>query len=304
MRKIFLILGAVLGILVAAGIFLFLQLNRPTVTEVPVAIIDIPAGTVLKPELFRVARMANLDQQTAAKWVTLADWSLAGNKVATSDIRAGFPIAKTQIDPESSILMETRLSAALTGTNEYYLVVPTGPDEVGNYIQPGDRIDLIINVGGGGGGALTLPPLKEGEQEGEADLSAGTDITQTIPPPVTKLVVQNMTILRIDRDKAQSSSSASSNTQQSQQTTPALGNVKRLYFKVDRDQLEVLSFVLNNGNPRIAVRAANGSQDALPTDGVTWDDFARWFYAQRDNRADGAKPFTPISPYEPPNADQ
>jgi hypothetical protein len=69
-----------------------------------------------------------------------------------------------------------------------------------------------------------------------------------------------------------------------------------MYIKVDRDQLEVLSFVMNNGKHDYAVRAANGSQESLPTDGVTWADFARWFYAQRGNDVNGAQPFDAISP--------
>jgi Flp pilus assembly protein CpaB len=294
MRKLFLILGVVLAIVVAGGVFFFLQSSRPTVVEVPLAINDIPAGTTLRADLFRIAKMSNVEKQTLAKWVLKGDWNSADGKVATSDVRAGFPLAKAQIDPNSSDAQETRLSYALTDTNDYYIVLPVKPDDMGNYIQPNDRIDLIVNFGAGDQkGAFTLPITDTAAApavDGAAVASTGA-MTKTINPPVTKLLVQNLRILRIDR--------AASKNSDSSQAAPPTGDVQRLYIKVTRDQLEVLSFVLNNGKHSYAVRAAISGDDAPPTDGVTWDDFVRWFFAQRGNDVNGPQPFNIISPSEP-----
>jgi Flp pilus assembly protein CpaB len=297
MRKTFLILGAILGVIVAVGIFLYFQISRPTVVEVPVALNDIPAGTVLKAGFFRVAGLSNVDSQTIAKWITVADWSKVDGKVTTSDIRAGFPIAKAQIDPNSSSAQESRLSVVLTGTNDYYIVIPTKPEEVGNYVQPGDRVDLIISIGG----VDRVDKLSLGPQETGDVVDHAEAVTQTIPLPVSKLVVQNLSVLRVDRAPVQRSTTSSTQGQAAQQDTasPTTSDVKRLYIKVDRDQLEVLSFVLNNGKRNIVVRAANGSKESLPSDGVTWDDFVRWFFAQRGNQYNGAQPFEAISPSTP-----
>jgi Flp pilus assembly protein CpaB len=301
MRKTFLILGAVLGVIVAVGIFLYFQISRPTVVEVPVALNDIPAGTVLKAGFFRVTRLSNVDSQTVAKWITVAEWNKVDGKVTTSDIRSGFPIAKAQIDPNSSSAQESRLSVVLTGTNDYYIVIATKPDEVGNYVQPGDRVDLIINIGG----ADRVDKLSLGPQETGDVVDHAEAVTQTIPLPISKLVMQNMSVLRVDRAPVQrsttSSTASSTQAQAAQQDTasPTTSDVKRLYVKVDRAQLEVLSFVLNNGKRNIVVRAANGSKESLPSDGVTWDDFVRWFFAQRGNQYNGAQPFDAISPSTP-----
>ena len=293
MRKLFLILGVVLALFVAAGVFLFLQSSRPAVVEVPLATNDIPAGTVLHADKFHIVRMSNVDRDTLAKWVLVGDWKLADGKTATSDVRAGFPLAKAQIDPNSNGAMETRLSMALQNPDDYYIVLPVNSNETGNYIQPNDRIDLVVNFGSGGGGSLTLPisDTTSSDMEGEV-ISPTETMTQTIEPPITKLIMQNMLILRIDRDAAKGSS-------QTGQPAPPTGDVKRLYVKVNRDQLEVLSFVINNGKHNIAVRSSMSGDDALPTDGVTWDDFARWFFAQRGNDKDGVQPFNTISPSEP-----
>jgi hypothetical protein len=133
------------------------------------------------------------------------------------------------------------------------------------------------------------------------DLAAGQSavMTQTLPMPVSKLVMQNMTVLRVDRDRPRATTAANNNADQSQNQPPqdtssTLGDIRRLYIKVDRDQLEIMSFVMNNSGTTIAVRAANGSQLVLPTGGVTWNDFVRWFYSQRGNEADGVQPFDAI----------
>jgi Flp pilus assembly protein CpaB len=297
MRKLFLILGGVLAVVVAAGVYFFLQSSRPVIVEVPVAIVDIPAGSTLSANMFRIERMSNVDKETLAKWVLKGDWPKADGKVTTSDVRAGFPLAKAQVDPNSTDAQETRLSYALTGTEDYYIVLPVKPDEVGNYIQPNDRIDVIVNFGAGDQkGALTLPvsdttPSEMQVAEGDGVAPTGA-MTKTIEPPITKLLIQNLQILRIDRDAAKSSGDSS-------KAAPPTGDVKRLYIKVTRDQLEVLSFVLNNGKHSYAVRAAISGNDALPTDGVTWDDFVRWFFAQRGNDVNGPQPFNIISPSEP-----
>ena len=150
MRRLFVLLGAILGIVVAIGIFLFMQSTRPILTDVPIARNDIPAGTVLRTDLFRVAQMANLDGDTLGKWITVDEWGKANGKTTTSDVRAGFPVAEAQIDPNSTNAQESRLSLALGGKDEYYVVIPTNPNEIGNYVQPNDRIDLIISIGSGG----------------------------------------------------------------------------------------------------------------------------------------------------------
>ncbi len=300
MRKLFFILGVVLALIVAVGIFLYLQSTRPTLVDVPVAINDIPSGTPMKADLFRVVKMANVDHQTLSKWVLVGDWNKADGKTATTDVHAGFPLAKAQIDPNSNGAIETRLSAALTNPDDYYVVIPVSPQDVGNYIQPNDRIDLVVSFGAGdpkNALQLGVTPTDTVSANGGLVKEETLPVTQTIDPPISKLVIQNMQVLRVDRNPVKVSSSNTSGTQ-TQDTTP-LGDVKLLYVKVNRDQLEVLSFILNNGRHNIAVRATNGSQQAPPTDGVTWNDFVRWFYAQRGNDANSVQPYNAISPSEP-----
>ena len=293
MRKIILIIGVALGLLVAAGTFFYIQSTRPRYVDVPIAADDIPAGTVLRPELFREVRIANVDPNTSSKWVLSSEFGdLAEGRTATGDIKSGFPVGKGQIDPNSSDGFESRLSLAISGTNDYYIVIPATPDQVGNFVQPGDRIDLIVSIGAGTQredfGTTLTPTLR-------AD--AAGNITVTNQTPVSKLVMQNMKVLRVEREPARSGSSSQASQPAAKSAPTEVRDIKRLYVKVDRDQLEVLSFVLNNGTKNIAVRAAGGSQDILATEGVTWDDFTRWFYAQRGDGLIQVQPFKSVGPY-------
>ncbi len=293
MRKIFVILGAIIALLAAGGVYLFMQLSRPSVTEVPVAASEIIAGTVLNSSLFRITRVSNIEPEALAKWVTLNEWRMAEGKVSTSDIHEGFPVAKVQIDPESTAEGEKRLSIVLTGTKEYYAVIPTSPNEVGNFVQTGDRVDLFISLGSmDKRDVIEISPNTAAPAAGGT--TAGTTLTHT-ETPVSKLVMQNMVVIRVERDAAKSSGSSSNQT--AGQTTYTPGDVKRLYVKVNRDQAEVLNFVVNSGKRSIMVRAYTADNENVPTDGVTWEDFARWFFAQRGTAT--VQPFDAASPSKP-----
>ena len=183
MRRIFLILGIVLGLLVAIGTFLFIQAQRPQEVTVPIANEDIAAGTVLRRELFSGVKMANVPASTYQKWVLATEFATqAEGRTATSDIKAGFPIAKASLDPNSEGGIETRLSLAITGTNDYYVVIPATPDQVGNFVQPGDRVDLIISIGDANrqeGLTIPLTPTLSADENG--------GITVTTPFPYLKV---------------------------------------------------------------------------------------------------------------------
>ncbi|MCP4518609.1 MAG: hypothetical protein GY824_25725, partial [Delftia sp.] len=59
----------------------------------------------------------------------------------------------------------------------------------------------------------------------------------------------------------------------------SFGDIERLYVALSREQVEVLSFLLHNGDVRIAAHASVYPEK--PTEGITWDDFEDWFFQQR-----------------------
>ena len=66
---------------------------------------------------------------------------------------------------------------------------------------------------------------------------------------------------------------------QASQPSVSYGDVERLYVALDQNQVEIVSFILNNGDVRVAAHATVFPEK--PTEGVTWDDFEDWFFQQR-----------------------
>ena len=268
MRRMTLILGLALAVLVAVGVGLYINLSRPRAVMVPIAVADIPAGTVVQRALFRGVEMANIDSETLDAWVLASDFNQAVGRRLNSDVRAGFPVARAQIDPNAVGAIETRLSLAVAGDASYYLPIPVTPDQVGNFIQPGDHIDLIVHIGSLRATTLSASPTPAG---------ATRRVSDTLDMPMTKLVVQNLEIIRVERDPAPRAAQTQANSREAARP----GDVRRLYALVTRDQLEVLSFALRNGEHTFAVRGVGNTAPPAPTDAVTWNDFERWFFAQR-----------------------
>ncbi len=290
MRRLSLIAGLVLAVLVAAGLVLFVNLSRPRSVLVPIAVGDIPAGTVVQRAMFRGAEMANVDAETLDAWVLASDFNQAVGRRLNSDVRAGFPVARAQIDPNAVGAIETRLSLAVPGSAGYYLPIPVTPDQVGNFIQPGDRIDLLVHIG-----SISARELNAGPPSGGAQQPASTKkVSETLGLPVTKLIVQNLEIIRVERDAAPRASQNQAQTVAREPARP--GDVRRLYALVTRDQLEVLTFALRNGDHSFAVRGAGNTLPPAPTDAVTWNDFERWLFAQRGPQP---APFAPVTAYQP-----
>jgi Flp pilus assembly protein CpaB len=307
MRRIFLIVGALLAVIVAAGIFMLWTRSRPVVYELPIAATDIPAGTILQRQMFRPVAWSDLDPESVDRFITLEEFEAkAQGKAVLSDIRAGLPILESQVDPNSNAEAESRLSLLISGTKTSYIVIPTSPDEVGNFVQPGDRVDLLLTLGDrpttddlyiNEDGEL----LKEDKSKGSSGGGGANQFQPLLAGPIHKLVMQNMRVLRVDReiprDNSQNQNGDNAEQQRERERLKKVATVQRLYVEVTRDQYEVASFALNDGKRNIAVRASTGDTVIEPSEGVTWNDFIRWFYTQR-NKEIQADSFRKVGPYE------
>jgi Flp pilus assembly protein CpaB len=304
MRRIFLLMGLALGVLATAGLIYFNLANAPVVTRIPVASRDIPAGTTLSESDFRVVSWSDVDAQSLGRYVTLAEFGKYAGAVVLSDVRAGFPVGKSQIDPDAPSGIESRLSVAITGTRSYYVVLPASPDQIGNWVQPNDRIDMLVTIGAApSSGAFAAGPTLDPNAEPLAEPAA-----LALTPPTTKLVLQNLRVVRIDRARDVDAPSAGASRATSRfsadedpelEARTELADVKRIYVEVSQEQLEVLTFVKRNGQHDFAVRAATNAE-VLPTEGVAFDDYARWFFAQRGEKPPAdVKPFEGAGPYAP-----
>lgn len=300
MRRITLLIAAVLGILSAAGLIYVNVLSRPAVVEVVLAAESIPAGSVLRAEMFRVVQWSDVDVRDASAFVTAESFPRYVDRLLLVDLPAGSPLAVAAVDgalPEDAHL---RLSSVMTDDDAYYFVLPASPDRIGNWVQPNDRVDLLVTVG-----RLEVDELRTALPTPAyippSVIRADEVQSLTLTAPATKLVLQDLRVLRVDRapqrprEATSNSAFGGSNGVQSDDLPP--GETLRIYLAVDRDQLEILTFIRHNGEHDFAVRAP-GNRLRSPSPGVTWDDFARWFFAQRGNRpASDVQPLAPAGPY-------
>ncbi len=304
MRRIFLVMGIALGVITTAGLLYFNIVNRPIPAEILVAVNDVSSGNVVRAHDYRIARWTDVDQRSLSQYVTAREFALFEGKMLNSDVRSGFPLGKSQIDANTPDGVVSRLSIAITGTDSYYFVLPSSPDELGNWVQPDDRIDVLITIGQLEARELSAP-------QGDA---AGTLETQAAPQPslmlpATKLVLQNLRVIRVDRDNGDGQSPASAQvrggivTYGGAQAADAsdetkVRDLKRVYVEVNRDQLEVLTFLKRNGQHDFAVRSPNNTA-VRSSDGITFDDYMRWFFAQRGGDPRAAQPFAGAGSYAP-----
>ena len=191
----------------------------------------------------------------------------------------------------SLLLLALVLSSGCTKNPEAPVV--TSPSALPDFedIAP-DGSTTLSNLPGGQNNAIPINPL--------IPISNGNFVA-TLTSFGVRMTNQELQTLKkrvAIKPSGKWSRTVSQNADQAK-AQPQVNDVKRLYVKVDRDQLEVLSFVLNTGVRNIAVRSASGSKASLPTDGVTWEDFAKWFFAQRGTNSDGIKPFDAVSPSQP-----
>ncbi|MCX6019570.1 MAG: RcpC/CpaB family pilus assembly protein [Chloroflexi bacterium] len=304
MRRITLLIGALLGLIAAGGLIYLNVLSRPAAVEILLAAHDIPAGTPLKVTQFRVARWTEIAESDAARYVTAAEFSRHVGRLLLVDLPAGMPLGKAQIDAALPDDAHVRLSSVVTQTDSYYFVLPASPDQIGNWIQPNDHVDLLVSLGRLDIAALRTDLPMPGGYTPPSTLRADEPLSITVDLPATKLVLQNLRVLRVDRAplRGQTAGNAAGgigSPSNEEPADPAPADVQRIYVEVTRDQLEILSFVKHNGEHDFAVRAPLNTTRG-PSDGIAWDDFARWFFAQRGNtEASNLRPFAPAGPYTP-----
>ena len=127
-------------------------------------------------------------------------------------------------DPRSACFYSRRVVEELVSYlyDVLSLPIPVTPDQVGNFIQPGDHIDLIVHIGSLRATTLSASPTPAG---------ATRRVSDTLDMPMTKLVVQNLEIIRVERDPAPRAAQTQANSREAARP----GDVRRLYALVTRD---------------------------------------------------------------------
>lgn len=281
------VLGLLGALVVAVAVVIVVRVGRGTPVELPVAIDDIPPGTSLEPHLFRLEEVRGLD---TSAYLTKDEFGAYAGYPLLETVHAGFPVGKAQVKTDDPNLLQNRLTLLLEDPQHLIYPLPVTADQVGNYLVAGDHVDIIFTLG-----RVSFTQIEHGEEVEMPSLPgttpttptvetapmprAGEMMTTTLTMPLAKVVLPDVPILRVERERVRSASATygTGGEPTSRQTT-VQGDVERLYLELDREQAEVLSFALHNGALNLPARAvpAGGASE-----GFAWDDFVELFFADR-----------------------
>ncbi len=262
-------LGAV-ALLLFAG-----QLLNPPPMRIPVAAADIPAGTALDRTQFRLEEWSGLEVQTQNALYGTADFPLGA--ITLVDVPAGSPLYKAYVDTEQSADFVVRLTNLVKDQGLVVMAIPVKPDTGGNIPVNGDQVDLVFSIGAIQAEFVQSHPTPTPSAPSliPAESLNAEAVTQTLPLPLSALILENIPVLRVEREKFTTQGGG----YDSSAPTVIEGDAQRLYVAVTREQAEALAFLLHNGDILLAVHAA-GLQPQYPG-GVTWQDFESRFFDRR-----------------------
>lgn len=280
-NKPFLIAGIVLALVAVVGLFILGSLLNPAPVGVPVAKSNIPAGTVLQQQQFRLEQWHGVRPETLARLYTSSNFPVGQR--ALTDIPQGSPLYKAHVADVQNASYAVRLSSYVSDTNRVLMALPVTPDLGGNIPVNGDVVDLVF--------ALGTVQARELQSHPEATPGLPTvgqplteiptaEITQTLPLPVSVLLLENIPVINVEREQIVTTSGSALPGSEYSGPTIVEGDALRLYVAVTRAQAEVLAFVLHSGKTFLAVYPADGRRPEYPG-GITWQDFEVQFFERR-----------------------
>ena len=283
----FLIVGIVLAIIAIVGIFFVGSLLNPEPVPVPVAITDIPAGTTLQQNQFRLEEWNGVQPQTLVSLFTSSDFPVGFQTLV--DVPAGSPLYKAYVSSEATVNYAVRMSQYVSGTQKVVMAIPVKPDTGGNIPVNGDQVDLVFSLGAVQAREMqshpqatpTASPYGRPATTGTLRLQETEETTQTLPLPFSVLVLENVPVLQVDCEKITQPGGGSGLPGDADNAPVVVdGDAQRLYVTVNREQAETLAFLLHNGDVLLAVHPADGRATDYPG-GITWEDFEIQFFARR-----------------------
>lgn len=287
-----LILGLVGAVVVMVVVVAVIRVGRGTPVELPVAIQDIPPGTPLDPQRFRLTQVRDPDRAFLEAVITAEEFPQYLGLPLVETVHAGSPVFKAQVQTEAPNGWQSRVTLLLSDPSHLVFPIPVTPDQAGNFIVAGDYVDVVFTLGrvaqqemerayqvpGAQGiapqGVITptVQPIPEAYRPGEV-------VTETLHLPLAKVILPDVRVLRVEREVVRTASMTYGTAgEETSRQREIEGDVVRLYLEVDREQAEVLSFALHNG---ILNLPAHAQPIGTTTEGFTWDDFVERFFQDR-----------------------
>ncbi len=276
-----LLIGIGLAVVAVVAIFLIGTLINPAPIQVPVAVSNLPAGTVMEPAQFRLEAWQGVRPETLAALYTAQTFPVGAQTLV--DVPAGSPLYRAHVAAPENADYAVRLSEYVSGTHKVIVTLPVKPHLGGNVIVNGDQVDLIFSLGTVQARQLEstpepTPALAPFGQPAPRATPPVEELTQTLDLPVSVFVLQNIPVLRVEREQIVTSGGGLPG--QDVQPTVIEGDALRLYLVVTRPQAEALAFLQAHGEVLLGLHPADGRPETYPG-GLTWTDFEEWFFERR-----------------------
>lgn len=264
----------------------------PPEITVFVALEDIDPGDVLTPDKVTTVliRMENPDA-----YIINDEIETYGFNTVIQRIGVGELIPKAAISMEGNPASENRVSLGLADPGFAAMVIPVNPDVSPERIVVGDRVRITGSFGAatfltGQLEAVPTPLPFDNTQLYFGNLPGANDAGNLVGPlptptpqdvtnlPVAKTLVFDARVLQVVYEKEFNPSASSETTS----GTYINGDIRSLVVSVPIDMVEPLTFLANNSFITIAV--LDPSADDMTGEispGISWNDFAAFFEAQR-----------------------
>jgi hypothetical protein len=306
-------IGMVLMAASILGVVFVGQIINPPATPMAVAIVEIPAGTVISRDMVRMDNV-QVNSKVAASHVREAELDQFVGSVAVEPIHQYSYLSKSALSKENSPAAGRRLALALADPKLVAMVVPVDQKTAPDAIVEGDYIDLDFGALGDrtAGSTLTTRPTEapgfsQGYSNGLSQLAllpTGTlspTATPTPEPllmlPVAKTIVSQAKVMSVVRD---TQTATQIDAQGQAQTVATPGKLLALVVAVPREAQELVQFAIDNGSVRVALLSAQirGGDPALrqPTLGMTWNDLVSLMRMEREAALATATPPSILGP--------
>jgi Flp pilus assembly protein CpaB len=297
LRTPLIILGLVGAVIVAVAVVLVVRVSRGTPAEILVAKRDLEPGTPVEPGMFQVEEIRGMTRGPLSTYVTKDEYLARYNGLPTlMMVNKGSPLMKAHLpDPDAPGSLQARqrrLTLLLDDPENVVYPLPVSVEQVGNFVVAGDYVDVVFTLGRAAAGevahveevpAPTVEAVKSSRVTTptvplEVTASEAVEyVTSTLTLPVSKVILPNVHVLRVERERIRSAS-ATYGTSGETRTTTEEGDIVRLYVELSRADVEVLSFALHNGALNLPARA-EGSD--VETEGYFWEDFVDDLFLDR-----------------------
>ncbi len=300
-----LMIGSVVGILVIGQV-----INPPTVPVV-VAVVDIPAGTVLTQDLVAVDNV-QMNPKVLSAMIRESELANFIGGAVIQPVSRYEPLLKSAVSADGNSASARRVALALSDPKLVAMVVPVSQETSPDAIVEGDYVDLGFGAGSNTAFGKRLSTVSTEEpfapslggliqQPSPIPLEATVEATSTPTPepllvlPVAKTIVSHAKVLSVIREERTVTTGGQIVGQGEPRTAVVKGKIIGIVVAIPREAQELIQFAIDNGVVRVSVLSAEAASSDVSL-GMTWNDLVALVRMDREEALAAGLPAEVIGP--------